>query len=82
MRGNGTLALTAEELLFAQWVPNRLLRIPRAAISEVSTARSWLGKTVARELLVVRWDDDAIGLWVPDLDAWVSALRAGAPASP
>lgn len=78
VRGNGTLALTAEELLFAPWVPNRLLRIPRAAITEVGITKSWLGKTIFRELLVVRWsedaDADAIALWVKDLDGWLAAL--------
>ena len=37
VRGNGTLGLSADELLFAQWVPNRVLRIPRSAIAEVTT---------------------------------------------
>lgn len=27
VRGNGNLALTKHELLFAQWVPNRVVRI-------------------------------------------------------
>lgn len=89
VRGNGTLALTADELLFAQWVPNRLLRIPRAAITEVTTGGSWLGKTISRPLLVVRWTADtgadAIALWVQDLEGWnavLSAPRGGANASP
>ena len=88
VRGNGTLALTADELLFAQWVPHRLLRIPRAAITEVTTTRSWLGKTIFRQLLLVRWtadaNADAIALWVRDLDGWIAALSEpeDAPASP
>ena len=88
VRGNGTLAVTADELLFAQWVPNRLERIPRAAITEVATTKSWLGKTIGRQLLLVRWtagaDADAIALWVKDLDGWIAVLsapRAGATAS-
>jgi hypothetical protein len=80
VRGNGTLALSADELLFAQWLPNRLLRIPRSAIYEVTTAKSHLGKTVGRELLEVSWSDelsgsDLIALWVSDLAAWIEALR-------
>lgn len=89
VRGTGTLALTADELLFAQWVPNRLLRISRAAITEVTTTRSWLGKTNFRQLLLVRWTTDAgadaIALWVKDLESWIAALSApgeGAHASP
>lgn len=81
VRGNGTLALTDEELLFAQWLPNRLLRIPRASIVEVTTTRSHLGKTIGYQLLKVIWmpetgDQDSIALWVKDLDDWIEALRS------
>ncbi len=58
VRGNGSLALTEHELLFAQWVPNRLLRIPRDSILEVTTARSHLGKWIARDLLKIVWTTD------------------------
>lgn len=80
VRGNGTLGLTKHELLFAQWVPDRLLRIPRDSIVEVATARSHLGKTVRRDLLKVVWStelgtQDSIALWVADLDGWLEALR-------
>lgn len=79
VRGNGNLALTADELLFAQWVPNRLLRIPRRSIAEVSTTRAHLGKSIGRELLRVAWTDergeqDSIALWVKDLNGWLEAL--------
>lgn len=79
MRGNGTLALTEDELLFAQWVPNRLLRIPRASILEVTMTRSHLGKTIRRDLLKVAWStelggQDSVALWVRDLDGWLEAL--------
>lgn len=79
VRGNGTLALTDDELLFAQWVPNRLLRIERRSIVEVTTTRSHLGKTIGRELLKVVWTtelgaQDSIALWVKDLDGWLEEL--------
>ncbi|HEX6752717.1 MAG TPA: hypothetical protein VF093_03930 [Solirubrobacterales bacterium] len=79
VRGNGNLALTKHELLFAQWVPNRLLRIPRDSIVKVTTTRSHLGKTIGRDLLKVFWttdlgDQDSIALWVRDLDGWLEAL--------
>lgn len=79
VRGNGNLALTEEELLFAQWVPNRLLRIPRSAIVQVTKTRSHLGKTIGRDLLKVAWatelgKQDSIALWVRDLDGWLLAL--------
>lgn len=79
LRGNGNLALTEEELLFAQWIPNRVTRIPRASILEVRTAKSHLGKRLGRPLLKVVWtneraEQDSIALWVRDLDGWVAAL--------
>ncbi|HEU5062254.1 MAG TPA: hypothetical protein VFT79_03750 [Solirubrobacterales bacterium] len=79
VRGNGNLALTEDELLFAQWVPNRLLRIPRRSILKVSTTKSHLGKTIGRPLLEVTWtteegSEDKIALWVRDLDRWIAAL--------
>jgi hypothetical protein len=82
VRGNGNLALTEEELLFAQWVPDRLLRIPRSSIVEVSKAKTHLGKWIGRPLLKVTWtrddgEQDAIALWVRDLDRWIAALGGG-----
>jgi hypothetical protein len=79
VRGNGNLALTEHELLFAQWVPDRLLRIPRSSILEVTTAGSHLGKTVRRDLLKIVWatdlgTQDSIALWVRDLAGWLEAL--------
>lgn len=80
MRGNGNLALTKHELLFAQWVPNRLLRIRLDSIVDVTTVRSHLGKTIRKDLLKVVWSTDlgtkdSIALWVADLDGWLEALR-------
>lgn len=82
VRGNGSLALTKHVLLFAQWVPNRLLRIPRKSIVEVTTTKSHLGKTVGRKLLKVVWTaelgtQDSIAFWVKDLDGWLDALGSG-----
>jgi hypothetical protein len=80
LRGNGTIALTERELLFAQWLPNRLVRIRRESIVEVTTTRAHLGKTIGRKLLKVTWESDAngqdaIALWTRDLDGWIEALR-------
>jgi hypothetical protein len=79
VRGNGNLALTRDEVLFAQWIPNRLTRIRRDRIVEVSTPRSHLGKTMGRKLLKIAWttelgEEDSIALLVPDLDGWLDAL--------
>lgn len=79
VRGNGNLALTEDELLFAQWMPKRLLRIPRRSIVAVSKTDSHLGKRIGRPLLEVTWtredgEEDSIALWVRDLDRWLAAL--------
>ena len=80
VRGNGWLVLTADELRFRQWVPDRETRIPRSAITAVETDRWWLGKSVGRKLLVVRWrtpegGEDAMAWNVRDLDDWLAALH-------
>jgi hypothetical protein len=79
VRGNGSLVLTEDELLFAQWVPKRLLRIPRHSIVEASKANSHLGKWIGRPLLKITWtrddgEEDSIALWVKDLDRWLAEL--------
>ena len=80
VRGNGWLVLTDDELRFKQWVPAREDRIPLSAVTAVETPRVWLGKTVGRKLLCVRWrtpegTDDAMAWEVRDLDAWLVALH-------
>lgn len=78
--GTGTLVLTAAEVAFAQWQPDRLVRIPRPAITEVDTTRSHLGKTMKDEVLRIRWAnadagaDDAIGFYIRDVDPWLTDL--------
>ena len=79
VRGNGWLVLTDDELRFRQWVPDRETRIPLAAVTEVTTKRWWLGKSVGSKLLVVRWRtpegaDDAMAWEVRDRDGWLAAL--------
>jgi len=80
VRGNGWLVLTDDEFRFKQWIPAREDRIPLAAITGVETPRVWLGKTVGRKLLCVRWrtpggGDDAMAWEVRDLDGWLAALH-------
>ena len=81
VRSTGTLALTADELAFAQWRPERFLRIPRAAIRSVDTTREHLGRTMKSDVLRIRWTEPAaadgeqcLALFVRDLDAWIQAL--------
>ena len=82
VRGNGWLVLTAGELRFRQWVPDRDTRIPLAAITDVGMEKSWLGKWVGARLLRVRWrtpegGEDAMAWNVRDLDGWLAALDSG-----
>jgi hypothetical protein len=79
VRGNGNLALTEDEVLFAQWVPDRLVRIPRRSIVGVPKVEAHLGKRIGRPLLKVAWiredgEEDSIALWVRDLDRWIAEL--------
>ena len=80
MRGTGTLALTARELVFLMWVPRRELRIAREAIESVETGHGVAGKRTSRDLLHVRWrsgDAEDEAAWaVKDLGAWMAALRS------
>jgi hypothetical protein len=79
VRGTGSLVLTDSEVAFAYWQPDRLVRIARAAIIEVDTTRSHLGKTMNNDLLRIRWstadpEGDSIALFVRDLDPWLTDL--------
>jgi hypothetical protein len=88
LRGTGTLVLTDDEVAFAQWRPDRLVRIPRAAVVEVDTTRTHLGKTMNKDLLRIRWTnaetdvEDTVAFFLRDLDAWLTDLggRRSAPA--
>lgn len=74
VRGLGTLALTPDELVFLQLVPANEVRVPRSAIQTVEVAKSFLGKTQGRDLLVISWTadgvDEQVAFDVPDLEAW------------
>lgn len=89
LRGNGCLVLVDDELVFLQWVTDRVVRVRLADVLEVDTARGHLGKRIARDLLRVRWRADGAeetAAWfVHDLAAWLEPLRrtdAGAHAAP
>jgi hypothetical protein len=87
VRGLGTLVLTPDELAFFQLVPAAEVRVPRSAITHVEVARSFLGKTQGRDLLVVEWrtaadedgaaGEDRVAFDVPQLDEWRVALTDG-----
>lgn len=61
-------------------VPDRLLRIPRRSIVEVSKVDSHLGKRIGRPLLRVAWttedgNEDAVAIWVRDPNRWLAELN-------
>src|SRR5687768_119687 len=74
MRGNGTLILTDDELLFKQWVVNKEFRIPLKSIQSVETPRSFLGKTQGVQLLKVSYLTES---GAPDAIAWRVGDLAG-----
>lgn len=81
IRGNGHLAASPDEILFVMWFPRRELSIPRHRVTGVERTRSHLGKTVGRELLRVRFTNDAgeadSAAWlVRDLAAWEAVLTS------
>lgn len=74
----GTLVLAADELAFAQWRPQRTLRIPRRSIVRVDTTREHLGKTMRTDVLRVTWRegdaDEVVAFFLRDLDPWLRDL--------
>jgi hypothetical protein len=71
-RAIGALALTPTELVFLQFVASSEdIHIPRSAITGVELARSFMGKTQNRDLLVVTWthgDDGGVDRAAFDVD--------------
>lgn len=78
LRGNGCLALTADEIVFVMWVPRREVRMARHSITSIEAVKRWLGKTVGRPLLCIRYvgaeGPDAVAFLVRDLAAWQTSL--------
>jgi hypothetical protein len=79
VRGNGALVLTEDELWFRMAIPRKELVIPLKQITNISIAKSHLGKSKLRPLLLVEFDlelgSDSAAWLVEDLDEWVQAIR-------
>lgn len=58
LRGNGTLILTDSELIFKQWVTNKVFRIPLSAIQAIENPTSFLGKWQGAPLLKIVYSVD------------------------
>jgi hypothetical protein len=80
LSGLGYLALFDDELVFVQAIAGNHVRAPIGDIVTVTTPRSFLGKAGGSELLAIEWRTDGktdeVAFAVPELDAWVEALRA------
>lgn len=72
-RGAGVLALSPEELVFVQFVPDHEVRIPRREITSVTSTTEFEGSE-GKEVLVVTWSDDRAAWQVPDIAGWQAAL--------
>jgi hypothetical protein len=84
VRGTGKLALLEDELVFVQWAPRRVTRIPLGAIAEIETPRAFLGKTAGVRLLAVSWRtaegaQERAAWEVGDLGGWQAALSSARP---
>lgn len=83
-RGNGGLVLTARNLHFFMFLPQRDFSIPLDSITEVVLTKSHLGKATIYDLLKVRFTTDgkpdSIAWYVRDPSAWKDRIEAGMPA--
>ena len=76
VRGLGALVLTPDAVVFAQAIPDRVVRVERGSITAVDETSEFLDKTSARPLLHVTWTDDSAAWDVgDDLAKWRSALQ-------
>lgn len=81
IRGNGCLGATHDEVLFIMWLPRKEVSIPRERVTAVERAKAHLGKTIGRELLRVRFTNDAgqpdsVAWYVRDLPTWEATLAS------
>ena len=75
VRGNGSLAVTEDELYFVRWVPRKEFVVPLRHIQSVEIAKGFLGKRQLGRLLVkVNFMNDA---GEPDAMAWHVADAEG-----
>lgn len=80
MRGNGTMLITDDELVFELWIPRKLIVIPLENITSIATPKSFLGKSYFKPLLQLDFTDetgrdDSAAWFVPDLEATIMMVR-------
>ncbi|HYW91152.1 MAG TPA: hypothetical protein VFA95_01590 [Gammaproteobacteria bacterium] len=80
LRGNGVFVLTREKVFFTLWLPRREVAIPLERIRGIDTPRQFLGRSVGRRLLQIRYVDaegqaDAAAWFVRGLEDCCGFLR-------
>jgi len=80
VRGNGCLALTADEIVFRMWIPSRITRVPLDSITAVDTGRAFMGKASPLKHVRVTWTsgegpDDETAWIVRDAERWQTAIK-------
>jgi hypothetical protein len=77
LRGNGVLLLTRDVLAFQPWFRDAPIVIERSRITAAKSARSQLGKTIGRDLLMVEFTEDrpdSVAWYVRALPPWLKTL--------
>ncbi|MCP4582946.1 MAG: hypothetical protein GY839_15155 [candidate division Zixibacteria bacterium] len=78
VRGNGALVLTETELWFCQAMPEKEISIPVNQIKAIELRRSFLGRSIFRQLLYVEFyhqgRDESIAWYVNDPEKWKMAI--------
>lgn len=80
IRGNGALILTKDQLCFLLAVPARDICIPLRKIKKISRQKSFLSKTIGKDLIVVEFEseklaDDQVAFAVKDLEEWEAGIK-------
>jgi hypothetical protein len=80
VRGNGSLFLTKDKLIFKMLVPNRWIEVPIGRLQKIENPRSFLGKSKGRKLLAVYFleedgSENSAAWLVGDLEGWTRELR-------
>jgi len=83
VRGTGLLALTRDGLAFKMYAGSREVNIAYRDINAVTIVKSFLGKTVFRDLIQITYKtpsgEETSAWYVKDLNAWVTGIKNHMP---
>jgi len=78
-RGNGFLALTDKGVAFKMYLGGKELDIPYRDILDISTTKTFLGKTLFKDLLVIHYKtmngEDTAAWFVNDVPGWIEHIK-------